>query len=179
MIKSVPLLALGAGGFFVAGSLLTWAITRLLRSNRKQIVASGPVTAEQEFRLPAAGEFLLVLEVPRFGSDHRAWQLEVLEQATGEVTRLRYDPIRAGGAVYGMGSMRVPYGRLRLARAGSYLVRVLGLEPGKNYSSSRVLISRPYLGRMILQIIGIVFSAILLLLSLLLLLWQVLPLQSA
>ena len=95
------------------------------------------------------------------------------------MTRLRYDPIRAGGAVYGMGSMRVPYGRLRLARSGSYLVCVLGLEPGKDYSSIRVLISRPYLGRMILQIIGIVFSAILLLLSLLLLLWQVLPLQTA
>ena len=40
------------------------------------------------------------------------------------------------------------------------------------------MLSRPYLARMILQIIGIVFFAIGMLLSLLLALWQVLPLQQ-
>ncbi|MEP6709735.1 MAG: hypothetical protein ABJB32_06345, partial [Verrucomicrobiota bacterium] len=40
------------------------------------------------------------------------------------------------------------------------------------------LLSRPYLGRMVLQIIGIVVCSVGMLLSLLLGLWQVLPLQS-
>jgi hypothetical protein len=40
------------------------------------------------------------------------------------------------------------------------------------------MFSRPYLGRMVLQIIAIVICAIGMLLSLLLGLWQVLPLQQ-
>ena len=177
-IKSLPLL-LGAG---VAGliflSLLVRVIAALLRSNRKQIVATGPLIEEQEFELGEASPLLLMVEVPRFGSDFRQLQFEVVEQASGQVTRLSYDFLRAQGAVYGVTTMRVPIGRLPFVQPGRYLVRVLGLQPRTSYSSSRIMLSQPYLGRMVLQIIGIVICAIGLLLSLLLGLWQVLPLQE-
>jgi hypothetical protein len=177
-IRSLPLFFLALVAFLVFATLLVWVIARLIRSNRAQVIASGPLVAEQEMAVPEAADSLVVLEVPRFGSDHRTWQIDLTEHATNETTQLRYDPLRAQGAVYGVGTMRVPFGRIRLPRAGRYRVRVGGLTPGKDYSKSRIILSRPYLGRMILQIIGIVLFAIGMLLSLLLGLWQVLPLQN-
>src|SRR6476646_2242441 len=159
-IKSLPLL-LGAG---VAGliflSLLVRVIAALLRSNRKQFVATGPLIEEQEFELGEASPLLLMVEVPRFGSAFRQLQFEVVEQASGQVTRLSYDFLRAQGAVYGVTTMRVQIGRLPFVQPGRYLVRVLGLQPRTSYSSSRIMLSRPYLGRTVLQIIGIVICAI-------------------
>ena len=92
---------------------------------------------------------------------------------------MKYDFARAQGAVYGLTTMRVPLGRMTAPRAGTYLVRVSGLQMGKDYSASRILLSRPYLGRMVGQILGIVVCAIGMLLSLLAASWQIFPLQGA
>ena len=178
VIKSLSLLVASSGTFFLFGSLLVWVIVHLLRSNREQLLASGPMIAEQEFALGEAAALLLLVEVPRFGSDFRQLKFEMVQQATGRSTKLSYDFVRAQGAVYGATTMRVPLGRIRVEGPGSYLVRVAGLQPGRDYSQCRIMLSRPYLGRMVLQIVGIVICAIGMLLSLLLALWQVLPLQQ-
>ena len=179
MIKSLPLLVAASTAFVVLGSLLIWVVARLLRSNREQLVANGSMTAEQEFTLREPAPLLLLVEVPRFGSDFRQLAFEVVEKATGQSTKLRYDFVRAQGAVYGLTTMRVPLGRFVVPRPGLYVVRISGLQPGTDYSRSRIMFSRPYLGRMVLQIIGIAICAIGMLLSLLLALWQVLPLQQS
>lgn len=177
-IKSLPLLIAASTAFLIFGSLLIWVALRLLRSNRQQLVATGPMVAEQEFGLREPGQLLLLVEVPRIGSKFRQLEFELIEKATGQSTKMRYDFIRAQGAVYGVTTMRVPIGRFVVQRVGSYLVRVTGLQPDTDYSRSKIMLSRPYLARMILQIIGIVIFAIGMLLSLLLALWQVLPLQQ-
>ena len=179
VIRSLPLLVASSTAFFLFGGLLVWVIVRLLRSNREQLLASGPMTAEQEFALREAAALLLLIEVPRFGSGFREFEFEVIEQASGRTTKLSYDFLRAQGTVYGVTTMRVPLGRVTVEGPGSYLVRVGGLQEGADYSRCRIMLSRPYLGRMVLQIIGIVICAIGMLLSLLLALWQVLPLQQA
>ena len=178
MIRSLPPLAASITAFFLLGGLLVWVVVRLLRSNREQLLASGPMTTEQEFALREAAALLLLIEVPRFGSGFRELEFEVVERASGRATKLSYDFVRAQGAVYGVTTMRVPLGRVTVERPGSYLVRVGGLKPGGDYSRCRIMFSRPYLRRMVLQIIGIVICAIGMLLSLLLALWQVLPLQQ-
>lgn len=175
-VKSWPLLIGAVSGFLVFGSLLIAVIKSLLRSNRRQIVASGPLVEEQEFDLTEAQPLLLIAEVPRFGSAFRDLEFQVIEKETGKVTNLAYNFLRAQGAVYGITTMRVPIGRLHVAHPGSYLVRVLGRQTGAE-SSGRIMLSRPYLGRMFGQIMGIVVCGTGLLLSLLLALWQVLPLQ--
>ncbi len=176
-VKSWPLLIAASAGFVVFGFLLVAVITSLVRSNRRQIVATGPLVAEQEFELKEAQPLLLLVEVPRLGSGFRNLEFQVTETATGRVTSLSYNFLRAQGAVYGVTTMRVPIGRIEMAPAGPYLVRVLGLQTGADLSRSRIMLSRPYLGRMVAQIIGIVLCGIGLLLSLLFGLWQVLPLQ--
>ena len=178
IIKSLPLLIAACAAFLVLGSLLIWVVARFLRSNREQLVAVGPLVEEQEFAIGEPAQLLLIIEVPRIGSEFREFVFEVIEKATGQSIRLSYSYVRAQGAVYGVTTMRVPLGRITVQRPGPFLVRVAGLRPGTDYSRSRIMLSRPYLGRMVLQIIGIVICAIGLLVSLLLGLWQVLPMQQ-
>lgn len=175
--RSLPLLTVAGISFVGFAVLLTCVVVALLRSNKRQFVATGRLVAEQEFDLPAMS-LLLLLEVPRFGSDFRDLQFELIGQPADKVITLSYNLFGARGAVYGVTTMRVPIGRLTLQRSGRYLVRVHGLRAGAENTRSRILFSRPYLGRMIVQIIAIVSFAIGLLLSLLLGLWQVFPPRS-
>lgn len=178
IIKSWSMLVLASALFFVFACLLVRVVLRLLRSNREQILATAALLPEQEVTIREPGEVLLLIETPRFGSDYRNFEFEVTEKATGQSTKIKYDYLRAQGAVYGVTTARVPLGRITAQRAGAFLVRASGLQTGKDYSSSRVMFSRPYLGRMVGQILGIVVFGIGMLLSLLFALWQLFPLQS-
>jgi hypothetical protein len=149
-----------------------------LRSNRKQILATGALVPEQALEIGEPGDLVLLLETPRFGSEYRNFEFEIIEQATGAATKMKYDYARAQGATYGVSTARVPFGRMTAQRTGAYLVRVAGLQSGHDYSRYRIFLSRPYLGRLVAQIIGIVICGVGMLLSLLLALWQVLPLEQ-
>lgn len=164
--------------FVALAFALIWLVMRLLRSNREQVVAAGPLVAEQEIAIREPGELVLLFETPRFRSDYRTLEFEIVEQATGQATTMKYGVLGGQGAIRGVTTMRVPIGRMTVQRAGAYTVRVAGLHAEKDYSRSRLLLSRPYLGRMVLQIVGIVLCAIAMLLSLLLISWQVFPLQQ-
>lgn len=154
------------GAVFVLLSIgLVWAIVNLVRSNSRDILASMPVVPRQEVNLPAAGDALVMMEVPRFGSDFRSFQVELVEKQTGQATSVKYSFVTAQGAVYGLSTMQVPFGRMAAARAGVYDVSIAGLLPGKDYSSHRLLLSRPYMGRMVLQILAIVLCGVGMLLS--------------
>jgi hypothetical protein len=67
--------------------------------------------------------------------------------------------------------MEVPFGRMPSARAGVYLVRIDGLQPGKDYSSHRLILSWPYMARLVLQILAIVFCGVGMLLDAILAVW--------
>jgi hypothetical protein len=177
IVKSWGVLLLASSLFLALSCLLTWLAIRFLRSNRDQLLATGRLMPEQELTISEPGELVLLLETPRLSSDYRNFEFEIVEQATGEKARMKYGYARAQGAVYGVTTMRVPLGRMIVQRVGPYLVRVAGLQAGRDYSGSRILFSRPYLGRMVLQILGIVLCATGMLLSLLAALWQVFPLQ--
>src|SRR5689334_2184439 len=94
-IQSLPLLIVATLAGLIFLGLLTWAIAALLRSNRRQIVAIGPLIDQQEFEIHEGSPLLLMVEVPRLRSDFRQLQFEVVEQASAQVTRLGYDFLRA------------------------------------------------------------------------------------
>jgi hypothetical protein len=177
IVKSWSLLLVTGMTFVTFGCVLVWIVARFIRSNRAQVLATGALVPEQKLTIADPGEVVLLLETPRFGSDYRNFEFEIVENATGDRTKMKYDFVRAQGAVYGVTTMRVPIGRMTASRAGGYALRITGLQAGKNYSNYRIFLSRPYLGRMVLQIVGVVLVAVGMLLSLLLALWQVLPLE--
>jgi hypothetical protein len=144
---------------------LVWSVVSLVRSNSRDILASVPMAPQQEVSLPSTGDVLVVMEVPRIGSDFRSFRIELAEKQTGQATAVTYSFITAQGATYGFTTMQVPFGRMPSARAGLYVVRIVGLQPGKDYSSHRLILSRPYMARLVLQILAIVFCGVGMLLS--------------
>jgi hypothetical protein len=177
VLKSGPLLVLASFLFVVSAFGLVCFVRRLLRSNRAQILAEGSLGVETELSVGEPGEVLLLVDAPRLSNDYRHFEFEITARATGRVARLKYNYAQAQGAVEGVTRKRVPISRFTAQQAGAFLIRVAGLTPGQDYTAWRILFSRPYLGRMALEIIGIVLCGIGLLLSLLLGAWQLFPLQ--
>ena len=139
---------------------LVWSVVSLVRSNNRDVLASAPVVPLQEVSLPSTGDVLVMLEVPRVGSDFRNFRIELVEKLSGQATAMTYSYVTAQGAAYGFSTMQVPFGRMQAARAGVYIVTIIGMQAGKDYSSHRLILSRPYMARLIVQILAIVFCGV-------------------
>lgn len=160
MIKSWSLLAVAGIAFLLLAPALVWCAISLVKGNRGDTLASAAFAPLLEVNLPSAGEIVVLVEVPRLVSDFAGFQIELTEKQSGQSAMMKYSYVKAQGAVHGFDAVKVPYGRMTAPRAGVYVVRMTGLDPGKDYSKYRLLLSRPYLGRMALQIFGIVFCAV-------------------
>jgi hypothetical protein len=159
MAKSQGLVAVAIIGVLLFGAALIWIVSRLVRSTRADVQATLPLAPEQEVKLPALGEVLLMVEAPRFAKDYTGFQFELVEKKTGRATRVGYHVMQNQGAVYGVKTMRVPFERVTLPQAGTYLIRAHGLQAGKDYSAYRVVLSRPFMSRLVFQIVGIILCA--------------------
>jgi len=158
--------------FVLLGGALTWCVVSMLRNNRKDFLVSTPVAPEQEIRLPSTGMARLLVETPRTSPDYRRMRIELTEQQTGQTVTAEYSPVTAQGAVYGVSTMQVPFGPATMLRAGVYRARIGGLESAPDYSRCRLVISRPYLGRLTLQIIALVLCGVAMLLDLIWAVWS-------
>jgi hypothetical protein len=146
-------------------------VVNLVRGNRADLLASAPIVSEQEIAVATPGEVLVMIETPRTSAEFRAFQIQLIDRQTGHTDTMAYTYATAQGAVYGVTTMQVPFGRIT-AHAGSYLVRMWGLQPGADYSRYRLILSRPYMGRMALQIVGIVVCGTGMLLSVIWAAWM-------
>jgi hypothetical protein len=145
--------------FLLLGAGLVSCVASLVRGNRNDVLASMPLASEQQVTVPSQGEVLVVIETPRTKLDYRAFQIQFVDRKTGQAANMAYSLMTAQGAVYGVTTMQVPFGRMN-ARAGVYSARIAGLQPGNDYSDYRLILSRPYMGRMVRQIIGIVLCGV-------------------
>ena len=160
-VVACPIFAIGAG----------WFAMNLIRSNRTAVLSTLPVKAEQTVSAKLDGEVVVSLEIPQLSTEYRSWELEVIENGSRQTHHMKWGGPRATGAVKGFSTMKVPVGQLTLANPDTLTIRVKGLAADQSYADSQIVLTRPYLGRMALQIIGIVVCAIAALLSLLGGLW--------
>jgi hypothetical protein len=144
---------------------------RLIRGNRTAVVASLPLVAQQTVAVDSPGELVVSVEVPRLATDYRQWEFEVVETHTKQTHVMRWGGPRATGAVTGISTVKIPLGRLALAQPDQLTLRVKGLAPDGNYSTYHLILARPHLARMALQIVGLVLCGVGALLSLLWGLW--------
>jgi hypothetical protein len=152
-------LAVAGTAFVLLGLGLISCITSLIRGNRRDFLASAPLVSKQEMTLASQGEVVVAIETPRTAADFRDFQIELMEKQTGQAATMRYSFLTAQEAVYGVTTMTVPFGRMT-ARPGVYIIQIFGLRSGQDYSRYRLILSRPYLGRMALQIVGIVLCGV-------------------
>jgi len=171
-VKSVGLLVLAGALFFFLAIGLVWLVIQLIRGNQNSILSTAPVTGQQQqVKIDSPGGIVLLLEVPRLASDFRNFRIDLTNQQTGQQTNMQYSFLTAQKSVYGVSTMKVPFGRLAIAGPALYSIQLAGLEPGKDYSAYRLIFSRPYIGRMTLQIIGIVICGVAMLGSLIWACW--------
>jgi hypothetical protein len=178
MIKSWTWLVVAGITIVVLGFALVWLVGLLLRSNRTDVQTTLPLVPEQKVDLAADGETVLQIEMPRIETDYRRLQLEITDATSGKSITMANDSGRPSGVVYGITTMKVPIGRMTVSQPGRYTVRVTGMAADKSYSTYRLLLSRPYLARIALQIVGIALCGVGMLLSLLWGLWLMGVLKS-
>lgn len=162
--------AVAGVAFVLLGMGLVYCVVSLIRGNREDILAVAPLVSEQAISIRSAGDALIMIETPRTSADYRALQLQVINQ-TGQGHTFDYSLVRAQGAVYGVTTMQVPFGRMHVT-PGAYTVRISGLQSGKDYSAYRLMLSRPYMGRIAIQVIGIVLCGVGMLLSVIWAAWR-------
>lgn len=155
--------------FFCVGA--AWLALRLIASNRAAVIATLPVKPEQTVAVESPGELVVSVEVPRMTTAYREWEFEILEAGTQRTNRMKWGGPRSTGTVTGMSTIKVPLGRLALARPDTLTVRVNGLGTGADHATSRVILARPHLARMALQIVGLVVCGVGTLLSVIWGLW--------
>ena len=158
-IQSPVLLAIAGLAFVLFGIGLVFCVLSLIKGNREDVLASAPIVPEQGLTLASAGETLVVIETPRTASDFRGFQIQLTDRQSGQSVAMAYSLATVQEPVYAVSTMQVTFGRFN-ATAGTYLVKITGLQPGGDYSRYRLIFSRPFMGRMALQVIGIVLCGV-------------------
>ena len=171
MIKSGLGLAMAGMGFALFCIGAGWIALRLIRSNRAAIVATLPLRPEQTIAVENPGELVISIEVPRMTTEYREWEFEAVEAGTRQTHLMKWGGPRATGTVTGISTIKIPLGRFTLARPDTLTLRVKGLAADANYSTYQLVLARPHLARMALQIVGLVICGVGALLSLIWGLW--------
>jgi hypothetical protein len=148
-----------------------WIAMRLIRSNRAAVITTLPVVSEQNVAVNSPGELVVSIEVPRMATEYRQWEIEVTVGSTRQLHLMKWGGPRSTGAVTGISTVKVPVGRLTLARPDTLSVLMKGLAPDANYSAYNLVLARPHLARMAVQIVGLVICGVGALLSLIWALW--------
>jgi hypothetical protein len=171
MIKSGSKLAVAGVAFGLFGVGAAVMAIQLVRSNRAAVIFTLPLVSEQTVAVSAPGEVVVSVEVPRLTTEYRQWEIEVVEANAKRKHLLKYSGPRATGVVKGTSTIKIPLGRVTLAQPDNLIVRVKGLVSETNYAAYHVVLARPHLVRMALQIVALVGCGVGMLLSLIWGLW--------
>jgi hypothetical protein len=171
MIKSGMGLTLAISVFVLCAFCAGWLAQRLIRGNRTAVISSLPLVVQQTVVVELPGEFVVSVEVPRMATDYREWEFEVTEERTKRSHLMKWGGPRSTGAVTGISTVKVPLGRLTLAQPDQLSLRVKGLASDANYSAYRIVLARPHLLRMAVQITGLALCGMGMLLCLIWGLW--------
>jgi hypothetical protein len=78
------MLVLPAVTFALLAVTLAWSVRGLVRNNRADTLVSVLVTTEQEIRLPAQANVVVLMELPRTATDFRSFEIQLVEKTTGQ-----------------------------------------------------------------------------------------------
>ena len=140
---------------FVGAVLVVSSILRLLRVLRDSILARVPAVPEQDVRFPAAGTAVLCIEQPHFGMPFAGVDFTMRDDYGHEVPST---PIVFRSKVSGFSRVRLSVRAFDVPRAGRYRLVASGIAPGRDMSQAAIVFARPFVGAMVLCILGIVFG---------------------
>jgi hypothetical protein len=149
--------------FVTAVVLLSFFILKIIRLEKKSQLLSLPLLEEQTIAFSEAGPVILCIKGPRFTSRFAKFTYE-LKTADGTPVSGRALLFRA--TTTGISTVTMAIRKYEIPRAGSYILRIQGLKTDKNKVNAiddqcAIIFTRPHLARAIGNVIGIVFSALL------------------
>jgi hypothetical protein len=144
-----------AGAGLLGAALVAWSITRLLRVLRESILARLPVVAEQDVRFAAQGPVVLCIEQPHFSMPFTGVGFAMRDDYGHEVPST---PIVFRSKVSGFSRVRLAVRTFDVPRAGRYRLIASGIAAGRDMSDAALVFARPFVGAMVLCILGIVFG---------------------
>jgi hypothetical protein len=136
----------------------------LVRFTRESIIASLPVVAEQTVVLPAAAHYSLLTQgrIAERGLGDLRFAV-VAEQGRRE---LRMSPVYVRSQATSLdGTVRLELFSFS-AEAGRHLIRVIGLDPARDYDRNRLVIAQSGRGQLVVRIVALVLTSIVTLASL-------------
>jgi hypothetical protein len=140
----------------IAGAaLVVFSIVRLLRVLRESILARLPAASEQDVRFPAEGPVVLCIEAPHFSTAFAGVDFAMRDDHGHEVPST---PIVFRSKVSGFSRVRLSVRAFDVPRAGRYRLVASGIAPGRDMSEAAIVFARPFVGAMVLCILGIVFG---------------------
>jgi len=122
---------------------------------RESILARLPAVSEQDVRFPAAGPVVLCIEAPHFSTAFAGADFTMRDDYGHEVPST---PIVFRSKVSGFSRVRLSVRAFDVPRAGRYRLVASGIAPGRDMSQAAIVFARPFVGAMVLCILGIVFG---------------------
>lgn len=152
-MPSVPTEVL-AGAALLGAALLVFSIVRLLRVLRESILVRLPALPEQDVRFAAAGPAVLCIETSHFSSAFAGVDFAMRDDYGHDVPST---PIVFRSKVSGFSRVRLSLRAFDVPRAGRYRLVASGIA-GRDMSGAAIVFARPFVGAMVLCILGITFG---------------------
>lgn len=140
-----------AAAALLGGVLVVFSIVRLLRVLRESILARIPAVAEQDVRFAAAGTAVLCIEQPHFSMAFAGVDFAMRDDYGHDVPST---PIVFRSKVSGFSRVRLSVRAFDIPRAGRYRLIASGIA-GRDMSGAAIVFARPFVGAMVLCILGI------------------------
>ena len=135
-------------------ALLTWTIASLLRTVRGSVIASVPLVTEQRVEIGSSGDFAINIDSPLL--TRRPINLRFTLSGADSSTRIAMYPILVQTDVTSMSRSRMELYSFTIHSAGTYQLRIDGLEPGVDYSRDAILITRQFRGALVLHVLALI-----------------------
>jgi hypothetical protein len=149
------ILELTVGLAILGATLLAYAIVRLLAVVRASVIVRLPAVPEQDVTFGQAGPVVLCIETTHFGTAFAGVDF-AMRDASGR--ELPSAPILFRTKVSGFSRVRLSVRAFDITRAGRYRLISTGISPARDMSQSALVFVRPFVGAMVLWILGIVFG---------------------
>jgi hypothetical protein len=150
LLATIPLFVVGVFG------IMRLAMG-LVRFTRESVVASLPLVAEQSIVLPSAGDYSVMTQGKLGERGLGDLRFVVFEEGGPEV---RLSPVLVRSKATSLdGSVRLELFSFS-ARAGRYVLRVIGMDPARDYARNRLVIARGGRGQLAVRIVALVLTSV-------------------
>lgn len=151
------ILELTVGLAILGAALLAYAIVRLLAAVRASVIVRLPAVSEQDVTFAQAGQVVLYIETTHLGTAFAGVDFAMRDAGGREVPSA---PIIFRTKVSGFSRVRLSVRAFDIANPGRYRLVATGVAPGRDMSQCALVFARPFVGTMVLWILGIVFGGV-------------------